>query len=51
MKRYAMVQGHKARYSLKYYFVWEGLIYLKYNDIERFIDDNLKCKCVDIVAY
>lgn len=41
-----MVQGRNARYSLKYYFVWEGLIYLRYKDI----GDAFRLKCVDSVA-
>ena len=49
MRRHKMIEGRKASYNPKYYFVWDGFIYMKYKDIRKFIDDGFVCKCVDTI--
>lgn len=46
-KSYAMVRGAKADYSLKYYFVYQGLIYQRHKNTKDFISSGFKYKCVD----
>ncbi len=50
MKIYGMVQGYKASYSLRFYFVLDGLIYIRHKNIDEALECRFKNKCVDVAT-